>query len=224
MRCSIVCVLSLVLCGVARAEPSSPSAADSAASGARARIATLDQLLASLARIEGLRARYHEEKRITLLKRPLQSEGTIEFAAPDLLLRRVEQPEPATMLLKGDTLRVADASGTRSIDLQSNPLVRQFVLTFVHVLSGDRSALERLYSLRFSRVEPARWRLELTPRQPDLARLIERATLEGEDTRVEQMTLAEANGDSTVLRFSQIELGVRYSPTERKRVFRLAGD
>jgi outer membrane lipoprotein-sorting protein len=166
-----------------------------------------------------------------LLKRPLQSEGIIQFAAPNLLLRRVERPEPAVMLLAGDSLQIADASGARHIDLQSNPIVRHFVLTFVHVLSGDRAALERLYALRFTTADsgsgaPAAggWRLELTPRQPELARMIERASLIGKGAVVEQMTLHERSGDATVLTFSDVDLGVRFDAAARTRIFRLPGE
>lgn len=187
---------------------------------ATAEVKSLDDLLARFARLQGMSARYREEKRIALLKRPLQSEGSIQFAAPDLLLRTVDKPEPATMLLAGDVLRIADASGTRRIDLQANPTVRQFVLTFVHVLGGDRSALERLYALEFAPVDSG-WRLELTPRQPDLAKLIRRATVTGKSAVVEQMTLEEQSGDLTVLHFSDVNLGARFDAAARARIFRL---
>ena len=216
MRCSTAFVLSLLLCLTAHAEP--PVAAP-----APAVIASIDDLLARLARLQGMRARYREEKRIKLLKRPLLSEGQILFAAPDLLLRRVEKPDPATLLLQGDSLKVADAFGTRSIDLRSNPIVKHFVLTFVHVLSGNRAALEQLYSLRFTRLENDGWQLQLTPLRPELARLIARATLEGKGLRVERMTIDEANGDVTALSFSDVDLGVRYSAAERARLIRLPG-
>jgi outer membrane lipoprotein-sorting protein len=229
MRCSIAFALSL-LCALparqlARAEQVAPDGP-----GAPAPIASLDDLLARFAKLQGMSARYREEKRIALLKRPLQSEGSIQFAAPNLLLRRVERPEPAVMLLTGDALQIADASGARRIDLQSNAMIRNFVLTFVHVLAGDRAALERLYELRFTKAAAAGdaqagrgWRLELTPRQPELARMIERATLLGNGIVVEQMTLQERNGDATVLRFSDVDLGVRFDAAARARVFRLPG-
>jgi outer membrane lipoprotein-sorting protein len=231
MRCSIAFALSLLLALAARqavqAEQVAPAARDGAAD---AEVASLDDLLARFARLQGMSARYREEKRIALLKRPLQSEGSIQFAAPNLLLRRVERPEPAVMLLAGDTLQIADATGARRIDLQGNPMVRHFVLTFVHVLSGDRAALERLYALSFTSgassgaAPPARgWRLELTPRQPELARMIERATLVGQGPVVEQMTLQERNGDTTVLSFSDVDLGVRFDAAARARIFRLPG-
>lgn len=210
MRCSIAFAVALLILSPGRAQTPATDAA----------VSSLDDLLARFARLQGLRAHFEEEKRIALLKRPLKSEGTIHFAAPDLLLRRTERPEPAALLLAGDTLRVADASGARSIDLQANAVVRHLVLTFVHVLHGDRAALERLYALRFTLV-PGGWRLELTPRQADLAKVIRRATFVGKTAVVEEMSLQEQSGDTTVLRFSEVDLDARFDAAARARIFRL---
>jgi outer membrane lipoprotein carrier protein len=222
MRYSIACVLtSLLWWQVARAEPAKPASDAPGAAESVRTIESLAQLLARFSSIKGMTARYREEKRIALLKRPLVSEGQVYFAAPDLLLQRVEKPEAATVLLEGHALRVADASGARSIDLQSSPLLRHFVLTFVYVLAGDHHALAQLYDLRFSRSGPLAWRLELTPKQPDLGRFVKRAILEGQDGRVVSMTLDDASGDTTTLRFYEVDLDVRYDAAARSRLFRL---
>jgi outer membrane lipoprotein-sorting protein len=96
-----------------------------------------------------MRASFVEEKKISMLKQPLRSEGTVLFSSPGLLLRNTTRPELSTMLLDGDVLRISDASGARMISLGESPIVRHFVLTFVYVLRGDRRALEQLYTLTF---------------------------------------------------------------------------
>lgn len=181
---------------------------------------SLDALLTRLSRIEGLRGRYVEEKQIALLKQPLRSEGTIAFAAPGLLVRRAEKPEPATLLLDGEVLTVADASGQRRIDLSEHAVVRLFVLTFVNVLRGDRAALDRAYAMRFERTASG-WTLELSPKPPELRRFITRARIEGHGVTVERMTLEEASGDVTRLDFSEIDPRARFDAAERARLFKL---
>lgn len=208
-----------LLAAVARAEPAPAEKPAPAADPAE--IGSLDALLARFGRIAGMRARYQEEKRIALLKRPLVSEGRIEFARPGLLLRKTEKPEASAVLLDRDNLRMADASGTRTIALQESPLVRNFVQTFVHVLSGDRAALDKLYQMSFAKLAGGAWRLQLVPRGADLSRIVKRATLEGTGATVSQMTLEEENGDSTVLRFSDVDLNVHYDAAARARIFRL---
>jgi outer membrane lipoprotein-sorting protein len=218
---ALVAALALahVVAGAPWDRPAGAQAPDETAA-----VGSIDDLLARLSRLQGLRARYEEEKSIALLKRPLRSRGSIAFAAPDLLLRRVEHPEPATLLLAGNTLRVADASGKRSIDLQGSPVVRHFVLTFVHVLRGDRAALERLYALRFSTEAGGGWLLELTPRNADLGKLIRRATVRGRASVVDEMTLEEGSGDTTRLRFSDVDVEARFDAAARARIFRLPGN
>lgn len=181
---------------------------------------TLEALLARFAKIQGLLARYVEEKRIALLKMPLRSEGTVAFAAPGSLVRRVEKPEPASLLLDGEVLWVADASGKRKIELAESAIVKHFVLTFVNVLRGDRAALERAYVLAFT-AGPAGWKLELTPKAPELRKLIAGAELEGHGGEVERMTLREENGDVTVMQFSAVDSSVRFDAAERARTFQL---
>jgi hypothetical protein len=211
-----------LLAGVARAEPApAPKPPAPAPKADATDIGSLEALLARFGKIEGMRARYQEEKRIALLKRPLVSEGRIEFARPGLLLRKAEKPEASAVLLDRDNLRMADASGTRTIALQESPLVRNFVQTFVHVLSGDRAALDKLYQMSFTKLAGGAWRLQLLPRGADLSRIVKRATLEGTGATVSQMTLEEENGDSTVLRFSDVDLNVHYDAASRARTFRL---
>lgn len=220
MRCSIDCVRNLfallallLLCAQpVSAQPTEP-AAESAPS-------SLDELLTRLARIQGLRARYVEEKRIALLKMPLRSEGTIAFAAPGLLLRSAEKPEPATLLLDGEVLWVSDASGKRRIDLGESAIVKHFVLTFVNVLRGDQAALTRGYALKLATTAEG-WTLELTPKAPELRRFVARAVLEGHGATVDRMTLTEENGDVTLMRFSEVDSNVRFDANERARTFKL---
>jgi len=181
---------------------------------------TLEALLTGFGQLQGLRARFVEEKKIALLKRPLRSEGTVAFAAPGLLVRRAEKPEPATLLLDGEVLTVADASGQRRIDLQESAIVRHFVLTFVNVLRGDRAALERAYALVFE-LTPAGWKLQLTPKTAELRRFVARAVLEGHGSSVDRMTLEEENGDVTQTVFSEVDPNARFDANERARTFKL---
>jgi outer membrane lipoprotein-sorting protein len=212
MRCSISCMVAemvvLLAIGTLQAQP----AADPS---------SLDQLLARLRAIPGMTAQYDEDKQIALLKKPLQSHGKIYFAAPDWLLRRVERPEPSAMLLQGENLQISDAAGTRRIDLQQSATLRQFVSTFVHVLAGQRAALDALYDLRFSAGKTGGWTLVLIPKQAELKRFIARAEFHGRGGVIERMSLQESSGDVTVMRFSQVDLNVRFDEAARARVFRL---
>lgn len=214
---SVLCVL---LAGSALAQPA-PRAPDASARAAL----TLDALLTRLAASPGFEARFREEKRIALLAAPLVSEGEIRYAAPARFVRRTTSPAPAVMLLDGRDLRTGDGRTADRMDLDANPVVRQFVDGFMAVVRGDRAALERSYTLAFRLTDPARptaWELTLTPRSDALRRVIRDLRLRGDDVSLASMTVHEASGDESETVFTQVNPSRRYSPVELARYFRLA--
>src|SRR5262245_52514632 len=105
LRLRVIAIALGVAASVVRAEGPAKTTATTATTATTTKvapIASFADLLASFGKISGMTARYSEEKRIALLKKPLQSEGRIAFAAPRSLLRQVERPEPSTMLLEGE--------------------------------------------------------------------------------------------------------------------------
>lgn len=187
---------------------------------ATAPVSSLEGLLARLAQVQALSARFVERKTITLMRRPLVSEGMVHFTRPGWIARWTETPERAVVLLKGGALSVRDPGGTRELDVGSNPVLRGFVEGFVHVLSGDRAALERDYALSFA-TSGEGWQLTLTPRSQALSKLVTRMVFVGNDARVSQMQLTEASGDHTVMDFTQVTLRQAFSAPEQQRLFSL---
>ena len=129
-----------------------PIAAAETSSAAADNQSELHKLLARFSSIPGLSAHFREEKHIALLIKPIVSQGAVYFAAPKRFARHVDRPEKSQLVIDKSLLRVVDASGTRSISLESQPILRIIVSTFVQVLSGDRQALERSYRVAFKGV------------------------------------------------------------------------
>lgn len=194
-------------------------AAQTTPSSAVVPVASLDTLLAGFARLGALRATFREEKRIALFRTPLLSSGHVYFTRPGWISRRTERPEASVVLLKDGQLTVTDPAGRRVIDVTSSPLLRAFVEGFVHVLSGDRAALDRNYTLQFTAETDQPWRLELRPKLEGLAKLVTLLTFEGHGSGVERMTLREGNGDQTVTEFSEVQMMTEFPAAERARIF-----
>jgi outer membrane lipoprotein-sorting protein len=178
-------------------------------------------LLARLARAPGVSAKFREEKRIPLLSEPLLSTGSVYFTTPAVLLRRVVTPEASSLLLANGRLEFRDASGQRSFDLSSVPAVRSLAESFLYVLSGDRKALDSLYTMRFEGSAQAAWKLQLTPKSKELARLIREIKLEGDDIRVRSMQLTEASGDVSITTFTEVQADRHFSPDEKRTLFQV---
>ena len=181
---------------------------------------TVAELLRSFAELPGLEASFREEKHIALLAAPLVSEGTLHFAPPGRMARHTRSPSRASVVVADGALAFGDAGGSDRIDLASSPVVRLFVESFVAILAGDRSALERMYSMA---IEPTPtgggWQLTLTPRLAEMRRVLRRVVVRGRGAVIERMRIVESSGDETVTTFSDVDTRRRYTDAEVRRIF-----
>jgi hypothetical protein len=186
----------------------------------------LEKLIDRFRAMPGFSARFEEEKIITLLERPLRSRGVLHFVPPQLLLRRVEQPTPSLLRLDGDQLSFTDATGSETFDLGANPTARAFAHTFTDILAGDIVRLRSGYEIDFvpERVGPKNaetaWRIDLTPRDPALARAITRLTLRGHGLVLIDLVVREAGGDATLTHFEDVNASRRFEEAEIAQLLR----
>lgn len=214
----------LVVAGQARAgDPVATSPATSASGQVQAApqqpAIQLDELLAQLASMEGLSAKFREEKFMALLAVPLVNEGELHFAPPGRLVRHVHTPSASTVLIDGGQLSVADGAGHERIDLAGNPAVRLFVDSFLKIYAGDQDALQRMYAMQFSASGQA-WTLTLRPTVAPLDKVIARVELQGEGVVLKTMKVVELGGDETITTFFETRRR-SFTPAELTELFRL---
>lgn len=214
LRSSLVVLAALAGTRPATAGAIAPAAAERAP-------ATATALLARFARIEGLSARYREEKRMALLAEPLVAEGELYYARPNRMVRRQRTPEPSTVLLEGDRLVVAAGGQRQELDLAAQPVVRMFVDSVRWVLAGDAPRLRDLYDVTYTVREDGGWRLRLSPRKKPLVDMIDHMTIEGRDVVLERIRIVERGGDATVMTFEKVDPDRRFTETEIARIFRV---
>jgi hypothetical protein len=224
MRSSNVCLEPRALSALAALlvlALASPLGGARADAGAEAP-ATLDALFEGLRGMPGLEARFEEEKHVALLSSPLVSRGRIYFAPPSTLLRRVESPARADVLLTPAGVRLRQGGHEEVIDLRARPDVRPLVESMLWIFRGDRAALEGAFHVEYRRLEGAdagRWRLSLRPRGAPLDRLIAELSLEGRGFAVERIEVRETSGDRTVTRILEADPRRTFSSEERRRLF-----
>jgi outer membrane lipoprotein-sorting protein len=182
---------------------------------------SLEELLARFRALPGLEARFHEVKKLALLKAPLISEGTVHFAPPDRLARHTTRPAASALVVDAQQVRFGDAEGSQSIPLEGNPVVRLFVDAFLKVLAGDRGALERMFSIELQAAAGG-WAMALQPRVAPMTEVIERIVFEGRGAVMSRMVIREKGGDETVTTFSAVDVERRYTTEEQARVFSVA--
>ncbi len=158
----------------------------------------LDELLNSIAARRHAHAAYTEVQYRGLLDRPHESSGELRFDAPDRLEKRVLEPKPETLVLEHGVLSATRGHHTRTLELAAWPQLAPLLEGLRATLAGDRAALERVFSIRFER-SAAHWTLHLAPRDARAAQLLREVTIAGDQAKVANVQILEADGDHSVL-------------------------
>ena len=156
----------------------------------------LERLMQDMALVKHRTVQYKEEKQMELLDAPLYSEGTLEYLAPDKLVRTVIKPSQIRYIIdrKQVTIEKADKSRTRNLD--QLPLVKSFVESFRAILAGDLISLQKYFEIAFSGNRD-QWAISLQPKDKKLAAYVDRLRVSGAGDKIMLYVVEDSNGDLT---------------------------
>src|SRR5262245_48154741 len=135
------------------ARPSDSESADPA-------IHSIEDLMQRLARSRGVQARFHEVRSVSLLTAPLESEGMLYFAAPDLLARHTTRPGRSSVVVRGSHVELRDETGHQGLLVGSSELASALIDDLMGLLRGDLPALRARHVIGF-RLLGQHWELRL---------------------------------------------------------------
>ncbi len=181
----------------------------------------LESLLATFASMEGLAARFREEKHLALLREPLVSRGSLYFSRPDRIVRYVEHPIRSVLLLHGSELAMGTAQGRRRLDLNSHPLIGALVDSFRQLLNGNLDGLRAHYQIDLERAGGEDWRIHLVPLHSPLRDHIAEIRFSGRGSVPTRFRVVEVSGDETVTHLYEVESNRRFEEHEIAELFRL---
>ena len=176
-------------------------------------------LLAPFAKVRGVSVDFTEEKHIALLAKPVVNRGRILFLAPDQLVRRVEEPTPSAVWLRGTDLVVRDAAGERKLDVGRWGPANVLVSSFLYVLRGDVVSLLKHYDMTLTCEAPL-WRLRLVPKDKGLGKLLGHLVISGRGDRPEVMEVLDGSGDRAITRFANEDRHAHPAPADLEAFFR----
>jgi hypothetical protein len=166
----------------------------------------LAKIQSMVARPKVLCGRFEQSKQLAGLKKPLASNGRFCVLADKGVLWRTLQPFPNTLRLTRDEIvQFQGDRVTMRLDAKQEPTVRLINGLLFAVLTGDLNQLETRFELDAA-VHNHSWSVALKAREPALAKVINRITLQG-DAYVKNVAINEASGDRTSIIFSAIETG-----------------
>lgn len=161
-----------------------------------------------------------------LLKKPLRSSGTLEYRADGVLARNVESPYLESAQAEGDSVRITRAGRPeRNISLARVPQLRVLLGSFRALLEGRLAPLDRDFEMTLDD-QATHWKLTLRPRDPRLARHVERIDVFGSGDRPDCVEALEPDGDGALtllaesMRAVAPDAGASISRAELERICR----
>ncbi len=184
-------LLPLCLLATALAATAAAHAADLAA-----------EVGARLLRPPVLRGEFEQSKQVAGFKKPLLSRGDFVVARERGVVWRTLAPFAGVLKLTPNEIVATQGGGEAfRLSAQKEPSVRVINGLMFSLLNGDMAALDPQFKIEGEAGAGSKpWSLRLTPRQPAFAKLMTRIELSG-DQYVRAITLVEANGDQTTIRF-----------------------
>ena len=143
-------------------------------------------------------ARFSEERTVSGLDGPLQSTGTLSFAAPDRFSRITDGPRGEALEVQGNQLTLKRGGRTRQLGLDTLPEVAAMVTAIRGTLSGDASALQRHFRITTSG-QAAQWVLTLQPIDSRLQSQLRSIEIVGQGSDLRSIDLQLAGGDRSLM-------------------------
>ena len=136
-------------------------------------------LISRLARPAPATIDFTEIRFSSLLKQPVIVSGTLGYAGPNTLDRRVTSPYREDTEIRGDAVKVKrEGEPERSFAIRRAPELQGLLNTFSSMLAGDHSVLERSFEITASGTDD-HWQLELKPRDPRFSKRVRTVNIQG---------------------------------------------
>jgi outer membrane lipoprotein-sorting protein len=177
-------------------------------------------LMERFAESGGVRARFRELRHLSILIDPIETTGMLYFAPPDRLARHATWPGRSSVVVGAGRVSLGDEAGQRVFDFNTSEVAQALVGHLMIVFRGDLESLKAQYSISFDS-DGENWTLDLEPRSRVLRGIIDRIRFTGRSRELSAMETRESNGDRTIMRFSEIEIGLSWEQGDLDRIFSL---
>lgn len=157
-----------------------------------------DEVLKLLAARRHGHVGFTEVHEMAMLEAPLTSSGELFYDAPDRLEKRTLEPKAESLVLDHGVLTARSGHRQHVLELAAYPQVVPFVESIRATLAGDRSALERYFTIDFAG-DVAHWKLQLTPKDPAVARSVQGVTISGAAGTIEKLEIRQSDGDRSLI-------------------------
>jgi hypothetical protein len=166
---------------------------------------TFERLEEASARIQTVRVAFTQEKKLALFDEPVVSTGIVEISRPQAAVRW-EFTGRSLIILKHGRLRRWSAEGKQ--EHGDDPGIQSMADQMRALLTGDLTGMQDLFTVTADRSgKPI---ILLVPREPGLARYVQRLDLRFRDdlSAPQSLLIVAHGGDETLYTFKEPEIGV----------------
>jgi outer membrane lipoprotein carrier protein len=151
-----------------------------------------------------------QEKKVFLLKEKIVSKGKIRFKYPDKLLIEFFQPESSQMVFDGKTLLLyfKEEKIAERYRIQNNPIAERYLL-FTKDPFQKKLAEWKICEDRESYLV-----MEILPKEKEALFIKTRLWISKKNWMVIAMEMIEKNGDTTLLRYSNMRVNTGLSDSD----------
>ena len=158
----------------------------------------LPELMKNLSVQKEGRARFVEQKTLSVLSIPIESRGELSFKSPDYLQKKTTQPIQETLTVERDRVVLIRGGKEQVIQLDAQPEMRAFIDSLRATLSGDLPTLKKSFLVKLSG-SANKWTLSLRPLSANLQRILVEVSIQGRNSEILYIETSMLNGDRTFL-------------------------
>lgn len=190
---AFVSLMGLIAANLSAADKAAP-ASQSAAQNSASLLAQLGERSKTIQTLEG---RFEQQKKVAVLPVPLNSSGRFQFEQGKGVVWELLAPVQNKLELTSKGINFGNDQQVSSVQQAGVEVVAKI---FMGVIAGELDTLKDYFAVT-AEGDSTQWVLHLTPHSANLAAYIKRIELRGGEF-TEQLDIAEANGDSTLIRFT----------------------
>lgn len=161
--------------------------------------APIDELVAALRREPPVHEAFAEFRFSRFTKKPAQSRGELQYLGADHLVRVVASPRPERSTIRQGMIVIERPNqAKKQYALKRVPALEALLGSVTGLLGGDLNKLNQAFSVSLQPSASA-FRLQLTPRQPAMAKRLSEIKVMGAGTKVHCLAFVEPDREQSLL-------------------------
>ncbi|PKP42123.1 MAG: hypothetical protein CVT93_05525 [Bacteroidetes bacterium HGW-Bacteroidetes-10] len=157
-----------------------------------------------------LRAEFRQEKSMEILKNKMISAGEFIYAKSDKIAFLYKKPLQYSMIISGTTLKTVTGGKARSMELKSNPVMKQMKELISATFLGNFSSSAKSYDITYTKGKDIVTALVL-PASPEIKSIIKSIaiTFGSTEGEIRAIKISEANNSTTDYFFTNQTLNAK---------------